>query len=268
MDDGSEGVATAESPAAADVSAATPPAGAQNTGTTQPPAAKEPPFHQHPRFQQLIGENRNLKGELAEMRSIVDGLKRTAEAPARTADERAQRGEAIKALKDLMTEDPELAELLSIRKEFPQLKQGYQGVQQLSQAQQQAQQRQTFTHIEQLAKSADLPTDKAFLSRLFRLVVSEAQSIPEGEQRYMQGDMSLFDEAFEAVKTGFLGQVRREAAAPVLNAKLKTQRLPPVSRGGPAGAEAPPKLVEGKEREFERGMHQRAAALLGRLTGS
>lgn len=270
MDDIDPGVASAESPPAE--SAGTPSAGTLNAAPAQPTEQQIP----YARFQQIVRENQGFRQndaqrqqEVAQLRQELQKLQQQAAGPARTADERQQRTEAIKALKELMGEDDELKDLPAMRKELLQLKQGYQGVQQITQAQQQAQQRQAFTHIEQLAKSASLPTDKANLTRLVRLVAQEAQSIPDAEQRYAQGDLSLFDDAFKAINEGFLGQFRRDAVAPVITAKNRTRQLPPAStRGGPPGAAAPLKLVEGKEREYQRAIHQGADARLRELQGS
>lgn len=262
-----QGAAVADSPAA-DVPTADTPPGAQSGVTGQPSVAKDPPFHQHPRFQQLIGENRSLKGELATLKQTVDGLQRTASQPARTEEQRQARTEAIKALKELMAEDPELAEVLSMRKEFPQLKQGYQGVGQIAKAQQDAATRQGRAQITTLAEQAGLSTDAKYVGRIERLIAAEIFEDKDALERYQGGDLSVINEKFKLVTDEFLGQTRRAAQTTVIDTKNKTRQLPPVSRGGAPGADAPPTLKAedrgnpDKVRAFERGLGETAKRLL------
>lgn len=271
MDD-TLGVEAADSPSASE-SATDTSAGTQNTGTGQPiaqPGANRP-FHEHPRFQQLIGENRSLKGELAGLKQTVEGLQRTASQPARTEEQRQARSEAIKALKELMSEDEELAELLSIRKEFPQLKQGYQGVGQIAKAQQDAATRQGRAQITSLAEQAGLSTDPKYVGRIERLIAAEIYEDKDALERYQSGDLSVIEEKFKAVNDEFFGQTRRQAQTTVLDTKNKTRQLPPVSRGGAPGADAPPTLKPedrgnpDKVRAYERSLGEQAKATLRRL---
>lgn len=265
-----QGAAVADSPAA-DVPTADTPPGAQSGVNGQPNAVKDPPFHQHPRFQQIIGENRSLKGELATLKQTVEGLQRTASQPARTEEQRQARSEAIKALKELMSEDEELAELLSIRKEFPQLKQGYQGVGQIAKAQQDAATRQGRAQITSLAEKAGLSTDPKYVGRIERLIAAEIYEDKDALERYQGGDLSVIEEKFKAVNDEFFGQTRRQAQTTVLDTKNKTRQLPPVSRGGAPGADAPPTLKPedrgnpDKVRAYERSLGEQAKATLRRL---
>lgn len=269
MDEMEQGAAVADSPPA-DASAGTTTAGSQNTSNGQPTVEKEPPFHQHPRFQQLIGENRTLKSTVAEMQRSIGEMQRLQQQAQSGAglsqDEQKQYSEAAQALKKILAADPELKEMFESRSKISKLEQGYQGVQRLSQAHQQSVARAGRAQIEQMVKDADLPSDKTAMEHIEALVANRIGTNPELLARFNDGDLSAISEAFDAVK-GFLGSLRRDSAATVLTAKTKTRQLPPAPRGGAAGAEAPPKLVEGKEREYERGIHQRGAALLARLRG-
>lgn len=258
--------AVAESPTA-DVPTADTSAGTQNTGNGQPnvaPPVKEAPFHQHPRFQQLIGENRSLKGELGQLKQALDELKRTASQPARSVEDREQRSAAIKALKELMAEDPELAELMAIRKEFPSIKQGVQGVGEVARAQQDMQLRTARSHIEQLAKDAGLPSDPKFTKYVSQMVALATKDIDGGESRFERGDLSVLDEAFKNIE-GFLSQVKRDAATTTLQTKAKTKQLPPVPRGGAPGQDALPKLKPGEERAYREQLHSSASNRLASL---
>jgi hypothetical protein len=265
------GAEVAESPSADVQPTESTPPGAQAGANGQPnaqPVVKDPPFHQHPRFQQLIGENRSLKGELAKLQQTVAGLERTASQPARTEEQRQVRAEAIKQLKELFAEDEELRDLLAIRKEFPNIKQGYQGVTELANAQQQQQVRQAISHINQLADKANLDKSPKFRERLTRLVAAEARTIADGAQRVDRGDFAVFDEAFKSVQDEFLGQLKREAAGSVLQTKNAVQGLPPRSgAGGTAGREAAPTLKPGEDpKAFRRSMFARGRAALAEST--
>ena len=110
-------------------------AGAPPTGTDpaptaegQPPAPEpQPPFHQHPRFQQLIGENRTLKAAVQNLTQQVQGIQSKAaqQGGQLSPEDRFKYQQAAGALKQLLAEDPELKSLLDIAKQAPKLLQGY-----------------------------------------------------------------------------------------------------------------------------------------------
>lgn len=261
------GAAEADSPSADVQPTDTPNAGAQNGANGQAkaaPAPKDPPFHQHPRFQQLIGENRSLKGEVTTLRQAVEDLKRTATQPARTPEQREERAQALRVLKELQSEDPEYQELQQIRKEWAQIKQGYEGIGQVALSQQRAQVAQARSHISNLAKEAGLPGNEQYLNRLTRFIVAELRVNPEHVARFENGDLSVVTDAFQAVHKDFLGSVKREAATNVLNAKNNLQRLPPrPGAGGAAGKEAPMTLKPGDDpRAFRRQMFAKGREVL------
>ena len=109
------------------------------------------------------------------------------------------------------------------------------GVSQMQQQQGQALVRQATSHIHGLAKEAGLSHDPQYLQRLVRLVAAEAQSLPDGNQRFAQGDLSVLDEAFQAVQGSFLTHMQRAGTQALIDTKQRTQSLPPAPRGGAAG---------------------------------
>lgn len=235
----------------------------------EPPGSdpgKLPPFHTHPRFRELVGENRTLKETVGQLSQRIEQLEALQQQAATqgglTVDEQRQYAEAATALKRIFALDPELRSLLEARQYLPQLAEGYESVQRLSQAQAQAQRESARSHIAQLATKEGFPTDKKWLSHLTRLVAGAAMSIPDGNARYERGDFSVLDEAFNEVKEQFFALMRREAAGVVQQTKDKTKKLPPAPRGSAPGAPAPVQLEPGKEREFMRDLHRRGLALL------
>ena len=257
------------SPAPSGTPAPTGPAPSQPEGVAAPESF---PFHQHPRFRELIAENRSLKEstqQLSQRLAQLEQLQTTARQDGGlTADEKRQYAEAATALKRIFAADPELKALFEARTYLPQLAEGYQSVQRLTQAQGQAQMETARGHIAQLAAQEGLPADKKWLTHLTRLVAGAAMGLDNGNERYDRGDLSVLDEAFDAVKGDFLALLRQNAATATAQAKTKLRTLPPAPRGSAAGPEAPPKPEPGKEREFVQGLHKRGLAMLKeQLTG-
>lgn len=233
------------------------------TVPSQQPSEKLPPFHQHPRFQQLTRENATLKSTVAQLNQRLSSLEsRSDDQGGLTPEQTEEYRQAASALKRIFAADPELKALFEARKHLPSLAQGYQSVQQLSRQQAQAQAATAKNVIKELAAKEGLPTDAKYLTRLTRLVASEAMDLTDGNERYDRGDFSVLEEAFAQVKDTFIGQMLKEAAAATTATKTKTKQLPPAPRGGTAGEPAPAKIEEGKEREFMQGLHKRGLAML------
>jgi hypothetical protein len=245
------------------------PAPVSPVGTATPEV--QPPFHQHPRFQSLIAENRSLKEasqQLNHRLAQLEELQTTAGNGGLNADEQRQYAEAATALKRIFAADPELKALFESRNYLPRLAEGYQSVQRLTQAQAQAQQETARAHIAQLASKEGLPSDKKWLTHLTRLVAGAAMGLEDGNGRYDRGDLSVLDEAFDAVKGDFLALMRQGTVASTLQTKNKLKSLPPAPRGGAVGPEAPTPIEPGKEREFTQNLHKRGLAMLKeKLTG-
>lgn len=265
-----------------DVSAGSPPAESSAAVPSQPAAQspdgqqpgqpngqagapeKQVPFHQHPRFRALTAENRDLKQAVTTLtQQMRASEQRSQQQPGGlTPDQQAQYRDAAQALRLVMQADPELAALLAGARQLPQLQQGFQSLGQIQAAQTQQQQHQAKTYIHGLADAAGLPKDKAFLERIVRLTALEAAGMPDGEQRFGQGDLTVLDEAFAAVKDQFFGLLQRNTQQSVQATKSKTQGLPPAPRGGFAGPDATKKPEPGKEREYEASLHRRALDML------
>ena len=173
--------------------------------------------------------------------------------PAHEVEREVARRGALVALKELIGGDDELKSLLDLAKNSQKLTAAADGVTQLTAQQQRAQVQGAAKHVATLAKEAGLPSDPKFLTRLTRLVAIEAQGLQDGDARFDAGDISVLDEAFAAVKGDF-ASMRREQTAQTVATKQQLQRtVPPRPAGGASGPEAPPKLEQGKERQFWEG---------------
>ena len=223
----------------------------------------QPPFHLHPRFRELTTENRTLKESITALNTRLAQIEqRSAQPGTLSAEERQQYAEAASALKRIFEADPELKQFFGARQYLPQLAEGYRGVQQLTEAQSRAHQNTARSHISQLAAKDGFPSDSKWTAHLVRLVAGAALGMPEGNQRYDSGDLSILDEAYASVKGDFLASLRKEASAQITGTKGKLKTLPPAPAGGAAGPEAPAKPVPGKEREFIQGLHKRGLQML------
>jgi len=267
MDSGDQGAAVAESPTAPTGQTDTS-AGTQNTDQGQAPVP-EVPFHQHPRWQQMLqrsrsAEERALAAErrIEEMSRRFQSLESKAQAPAGTPEEQFHKQQAANALRDLMAEHPELRSLLQLAKNAPHLLQSAHGVQSLQERQEQALHRQGRDSIAALVKSENLPTDARFVRRIENLVAAEIAEMDGGRERYLQGDLSVIQDAFNAIKPDFLAQLSRPAAQSVIQTKNNVRNLPPAPRGGGPGQEPPPTLKDGDERGYMAQLRSRASKLL------
>ena len=224
--------------------AGAPPTGADPAPTAegQPPAPEpQPPFHQHPRFQQLIGENRTLRATVQTLGQRLQSIETKAaqQGGQLSPEDRFKYQQAAGALKQLLAEDPELKSLLDIAKQAPKLLQGYEGVEHLTAAQQATQHRAASDHIKQLAQAAGMSQDPKFLQHLVPMVARAARGLPDADHRYDSGDFTVLDEAFESVKPYFQ---QRQAARNLLDTKHNVQRLPLPAKGGAPGHAAMPQI--------------------------
>jgi hypothetical protein len=223
----------------------------------QPAAPPEPPFHQHPRFQQLIQEGRASKQIIGQLQQQIQSyeqkfaeLERKQSQGQHSPEEAEELRKAGGALGRIYQTNPELVEqMLSMNPKMKALMdnadrliamQG--GVTQMQQAQTQQVLRQAQSHIRGLAKEHGIPDDPESLSDLLPMVARRAQNIQGGNDRFAQGDMSVLDEAFNALNaSGLLKHMQRASTTRLLESKSRTQSLPPAPRGGAAG---PPGLAK------------------------
>lgn len=258
----------AESSPAADSSASsTPPAAQAGTEPQSQDATSQQqvPFHQHPRFQQVIGQNRELRATVAQLQGQIAQIQQRVNSQGgATQQDQSEYREAAAALKRVIAADPELAELLEIRKQFPQ---AAQGMQQLQQQAARAHQAQARSHMESLIKGANLNVPAEQMPMVVGLIAQAAMRIPGGNDRYVAGDMRVLNEAFEQVK-GFLEGFRKPAEVATAQTKNKLRSLPtPPRTGTPAGQPAPEKPQPGQERDFMRKLHQKGAEVLKSFNG-
>ncbi|HJQ65909.1 MAG TPA: hypothetical protein VJ816_06015 [Gemmatimonadales bacterium] len=227
--------------------------------TTPPaqPQEQQVPFHQHPRFQELIRDRQVSRQTIAQMQQQLEQqqakfaeLERKQNQGRTSPEEDEQLRQAGTALERIIMSNPEMLDrLLSAHPQFKAWKENADKLlattgqtQQLQQAQSQALMRQATSHIHGLAKEAGLPQTPEYLQRLVRLVAAEAQAIEGGNQRFSQGDLSVLDEGFKALQGNFLNHTQRAGTAGLLQTKSRTQSLPPAPRGGAAGPPGLPKF--------------------------
>lgn len=245
-----------------EVEAGSPPApdqGAPSQATTPPvpQPAPEPPFHQHPRFQELIRDRQmsrqtiaNMQQQLEQQQTKFAELERKQNQGRTSPEEDEQLRQAGTALERIIMSNPEMLDrLLSAHPKFKTLSENADKLlattgqtEQMQQAQSQALMRQATGHIHTLAKDANLPQTPEYLQRLVRLVAAEAQAIEGGNQRFAQGDLSVLDEGFKALQSNFLAHTQRAGTAGLLTTKNATRGLPPAPRGGAAGPPGLPKF--------------------------
>ena len=235
-------------------------------------SADQRPFHEHPRFQELIAQNRDFKTQNGQLSQQVQQLTQAVQ----QMQQQAPRGgqppseeytKAADALLKIMEVNPRLKALLGLSDAAPQLIKGYQGVQDLTQAQSTALLRSGRQEISSLAAKANLATDDDSVDLMEEMVAGVIRRTPGAEERFRQGDLSTVGDAFKKIQDGFIANLRRPAAASVLQTKDKVRGLPPAPRGGLPGGSAPAKLEPGKERAFEQSLHQKAMDMLANLTG-
>jgi hypothetical protein len=236
------------------------------TQNTDPDA--QVPFHRHPRFQQLIAQNREHQQNI---RHLTERLARAEhfqhyrqQQPAEPPSQ--EMVDAARALKLLMQSDPELRELYEQRQAFRLLPQLHQGYQSLHQAHQRGIVSSGTSQIASLAKDLGLSTDPKALRHVEEMVAGVIRSDPDLDARFRAGDGSAIAEAFNEVRASFLDGLRRQQTTALTSTKQRMQQLPSPLRGGSArGAELPEKPVEGQERQFEQALHQKAMARLREL---
>ena len=218
---------------------ADPSAGTQNTAQ---PAAAEVPFHQHPRWQQMMQERNADRQLITQLRQQADQFQKWQQAqqqsgqPQPTDEQRA----ALAALRQLQSLDPESAKQ---QQRIDQLERALQGV---VQHQQQVLTSQGKAQLSQMAADANLPTDPKSLAIVENAVTVYLADNPEAVARFRNHDLSVIKDAFNEFNTGFLGKLRREPLAQVAETKTAAQALPRPLRTGSAPGQAAP--VKGANR--------------------
>lgn len=229
------------------------------------------PFHKHPRWQQLQGELRSGRQTIQQLQQMVGELQRgqmqARSGPGLNDEQRRQYGEAAAALKQVLQHDPELAPILQMLKQYPQFAQQLQqfsgGQQELQQAAAKANLQNARAVISDLVSQHNLAFGKEDMPMVNALIARAAMSLENGDERYRQGDETLFEEAFKSVLP-FLKKFGAAATVQTAATKGKTTNLPPANtRGGLPGSTALPKLERGKERDYESELGKLARRMLG-----
>lgn len=247
--------ASAESSPATPAEPASPSAGTLNAEPTDGAADQQPPFHEHPRFQQLIGENRQLKAAVSELNRRLQGLEKP-----KTDSAPPEYVEAAEALLKILPANPKLKALLDLADRAPSL---LENVDTLNQGRVNGLLLQSRATLKGLAEDAKLPADPDSLALLEEMIVGAIRRIDGGEARFLRGDPDVIREAFEYAEKRLLSQLRQGGAAALVSTKQKTKNLPPAPRGaGLPGQEPPAKLEPGKERQFESNLHKRAMQMI------
>lgn len=215
-----------------------------------------PPFHEHPRFQELIGKNRQLESVVSRLSQQLAGLQRGRDGD-QTPPEYVEAAEAL--FSKVLPAHPKLRALLELAERAPALTQS---VESLTTAQRNGLLQAGRSQIATLSQTSKLPSDENSLNLIEEMVAGTIRRLPDGEARFLRGDLAIVKEAFEQVEKNFLSHLRREASAQLAQTKQKTSRLPPAPRGGVPGSEGDLKLEPGKERDFTAALHKKALALL------
>jgi hypothetical protein len=202
----------------------------------------------------IIARVPQLEAQLKEASDRIAAYEKKAAQGATTPEDDYQMSMAQQALERLLMRDEKMLErvlmnhpkMAALLKNADQLVAGQGGLQQIQQAQGQALLRSAQSHIHGLAKEAGLPQEPGYLQRLVRLVAAEAQQLEGGNQRFSQGDLSVLDEAFQALQGNFLAHTKRAGTAALIATKNATSQLPPAPRGGAAGPPGLPKFDPAK----------------------
>ncbi len=236
-----------------------------NTGNGHP-AQAEGPFHQHPRWQQMLRERNEARAQAAQhgqslqqLQQELAILKRQAQAPAGSPEEQFQSQQAIAALTKLFDGDPKLKRLLDLAEHADRLLQTPDAIQQFGHSQAETQRRSAVTHIRGLAEKAGLDTDDESLGWLVAAVRQAALRLPDARQRYDSGDLGVLDDAFKQIHGKWFGP--RPTAPAIVAAKRSTSNLPPRPAGGSINRDAPPDIAKVGEKGVWKDMRDRAVSM-------
>lgn len=238
MSDEMMGAEVADSPAA-DATQADPSAGTQNTGINGQPTEASVPFHQHPRWQQMMAERNQSRQTIAELQQRLQQIdQRTQPQPSPRDPSRVQAGDA---LRELIAEHPELKGLLDAPKYGEEITKLNQLVQGLVQTQQRAQVTAGRAPIAEAASKHGLDA-----GRLERYVVGSLLDDPQALARYRAGDPSVVTEVLKDFEDNVSGKLSRPTAIATAQTKLTTRNLPPRSAVGTPPGQAAPDVFDPK----------------------
>lgn len=263
-DDVGVDAATSADPSSAAATTTDPSAGTKNTDTNGQPADANVPFHQHPRWQEVmreLKELRPLRGAYGQLQQELQALK-TAGQPLNGQARDPERVAAIKALRSLFEEDPELKELLNATKHGEEITLLKGALGQYMQREQQGWVRTGREAISAFATANKL--SEAAGKRLEGAVLGQIVAEPELLQRARSGDMTaVVKELLDGLDNDVFKTLRRADTAALVENKIAASKLPPALRAGShAGPTAPPKVTAANEQEVRAGMREQLRAML------
>ena len=186
-----------------------------------PEAAKEPPFHEHPRFKEIINKNNEYSQRMREYEKQVQELKSTIEkanAPASPETKLLQR------LKDI---DPEFGQFMEQQHATrAQLQEQLQQIEQWrSQQEAVAQRTQINSALEKLHIENKVPNE------LRKVYEAQLEQIARGNPNLGLQDLpSMYNEVHSTLSK-YMEGVRREALASYSQSKVVSSSVPSPSKG-------------------------------------
>jgi len=258
MDVETQGATTTDSPTV------TEPAAAPSQATTQPAQNGDQngdnvPFHQHPRWKQVMGELQQLRPLRTEYQRLQQELQqlRAGQQQVGQRQPTPEQQQALQALRELQALDPESSKL---QQRIDQLERTLQG---FEQRQQTVLTTQGMNQLGEMARESGLPTDPKSLRVIENAVTVYLADNPEAVQRFRNHDLSVIKDAFKEFNDNFLGKMRRESVARVAETKQAAAAIPtPAKNGAPPGPSAPPKVTAANESDVRAGMRERFRSLL------
>lgn len=255
-----QAVATESAPVTTESAPASLPAGAQNTDQAaqngQQPQYKS--FNEHPEWQRReLTWQRRMEQQNAQWERRFADLQRQFTPQNQPRQATPEQQQALQALRELQALDPENAKLQG---EVAQLRQMLQG---LVQQQQTALTTQGRSQLSQMAADSGLPTDQKSMAVIENAVTVYLADNPEAVQRFRNHDLSVIKDAFKEFNDTFLGKLRRETTAGIVEKKTAAAAIPtPPRNGAPPGPSAPPKVTAANEQDVRAGMREKFRALL------
>lgn len=190
--------------------------------------------------------------------------------PSRSPEEEAQRQQALRALRELQSDDPDYKRVLQLSKAAPALAQAVVAAQQQI-AQLTQQHTQTFARGEegrlyQMATASGMSFRNADDFQEFNdHVAGIIARYPKALQAFLAGDPNVVPLAFQAARRE-IAQYTQRANAQVAQSKTALQRVPPRMTGSAAGSPPIPRFDPKDPRGSMDKVHQAAARAYQEMT--
>ena len=273
-----EGV-TSDSPPDSAVQGGAPSAETLNTGQPAPPAAE--PTVPYSRFHQVNTGFRQAEARAAaaeqaaalhyqslqqlqqRQAQLESQLQQRVNQPSRTPDEEKVRQQAVAALRDLRSDDPEWGRVQRAAEVTPHLAQQWQQltheVAQMRDQQLQMRGHTEATNLYQMATGAGMSFRSATDFNEFNdYVAGVIARYPQALQAFIDGDQRVVPLAFQQARRELAGYEQR-ARANLNTSKTALSRVPPPIRGSTPGAPPPPQYDPKDPRGSMARVHAAAA---------